>query len=30
MQKAWVTISLILKINKCYKGVSKDLEKFMW
>jgi hypothetical protein len=21
---------LILKMNKCYKGVSRELEKFMW
>jgi hypothetical protein len=22
--------SLILKMNKCYNGVSRDIEKFVW
>jgi hypothetical protein len=21
---------LVLKMNKCYKGVSRELDKFMW
>jgi hypothetical protein len=25
-----LSIDLILKMNMCYKGVSRELDKFMW